>query len=307
MFREAQTYVYGPDVPSERIHNSGTRNPREQAYIIPNEHLLRSGYEDYGNSPRSRSYYGMYNGIPVVVKAWWEGSIGPHRPQNFTNTLLDHLDRWKELHHPNIAPFLGLTWHWDSIPSLVLPRYEMNINKYVASNAVDPIPLFRDVARGLSYLHSLSTPLPHGCITGGNILINKSGRASLTDIGLVKVTGLTLKDSRGTSDIWRWFAPEIGSDTEPYTPASDVYCFGMTMLEVYTGYPPFHPVKAFQVSQDVRRGIRPRRPRRGIPNDVWRIICECWKQDPLHRPGIGWVLTELEACIRRRKDRTVVN
>ncbi|KDQ55359.1 hypothetical protein JAAARDRAFT_195751 [Jaapia argillacea MUCL 33604] len=325
MFREVQ-YTPGigdigdPTIISERPSNSGTRNSREQSYIIANEHQLRSGYHDYGWTAIARCYYGDYDGNAVVIKAWWPRPFEfKDRAEIFTNALFDQLDRWKEVHHPNIVAFLGVTWHANVqpsylslLPSLVLPFYEnRNINNYSKSYSgqVDLIPLFLDVACGLSYLHSLSPPLPHGCVRGGNILIDSSGHACLTDIGIGKVTE-AMSGALIPRETFRWFAPEIMAKQraiDMFTTAGDVYSFGMTMYEVYTGHPPFPTVRVNTAVSDVLNGFRPPRPaaKERIPDDMWDIIESCWKQDPLERPSINCVWRWIELCIRTMEVKSI--
>jgi serine/threonine protein kinase len=126
------------------------------------------------------------------------------------------------------------------------------------------------VISALSYLHNLEPHIVHGDIKAANILINPKGEASLTDFGfscVLEQSGFTTKT--GSSGSMRWMAPEllIASDDEeneraiPSPPAvvpkswrwkayeliapckdeafvprvtlaSDVWAFGMTVMEV---------------------------------------------------------------------------
>lgn len=72
-----------------------------------------------------------------------------------------------------------------------------------------------------------------------NILVSDEGRACLTDFGLSRIleaTGFTTKSVGGT---WRWQAYELiapNEEDEDSTPkvteATDVWAFGMTVIEV---------------------------------------------------------------------------
>ena len=75
-----------------------------------------------------------------------------------------------------------------------------------------------------------------------NVLVDDSGHARLTDFGFSNQICDIVLTAPNTAAIFRWFAPElldpssdisgrsgIGSNA---TPASDVYSFAMTALEV---------------------------------------------------------------------------
>ncbi|KAF7362319.1 Kinase-like protein [Mycena venus] len=94
---------------------------------------------------------------------------------------------WKDLHHPNILPFLGIDR--DSFPScdslcMVSPWMKngtvMNYLKVYGHANVDK--LLYEIAQGLQYLHSRN--IVHGDLKGENILVNEDWSASLADFGL---------------------------------------------------------------------------------------------------------------------------
>ncbi|KAI3611321.1 hypothetical protein WG66_002059 [Moniliophthora roreri] len=114
-----------------------------------------------------------------------------------------------------------------------------------------------------------------------------------------------------SNDGTRWMAPEVMlSDASmpssvpiqdsrlPTTPASDVYSFGMTMLELYTGHAPFSHRRFYGgVIHDVVNGIRPARPSLdacpGLTDDIWDVITSCWAQDAYQRPSMDAVVRRL--------------
>jgi len=60
----------------------------------------------------------------------------------------------------------------------------------------------------------------------------------------------------------RWYAPELtqGEDAAP-TIASDVFAFGMSVLELLTMKPPYsHLRRDLSVVQDLVQGVLPPRP-----------------------------------------------
>jgi len=120
----------------------------------------------------------------------------------------------------------------------------------------------------------------------------------LMDTGLAPLIKYTVAGMYGRP---RWMAPEIlfppedipmeDMDEIPYTEQTDVYAFGMTILEVMTRKLPYsHRRYDAVVMLDVIRGTRPNRPLDPpISDDVWRIVTACWETKPEKRPSAALV------------------
>jgi len=178
--------------------------------------------------------------------------------------------------------------------------------RYLENNPhINRLPLIAQVADALSYLHKIS--IIHGDIKASNILINDEGRASLTDFGLSiilrpsrirKTTGtwhFMVPDSIETEAI-RWHAPELlesdmedGTSIQWRTKATDVWSFGMTVVEIFTGRVPFfHLRNDAKVVVAIMAGDRPKREDcPTIKADIWRMIERCWAYDPNQRPSMA--------------------
>jgi len=89
----------------------------------------------------------------------------------------------------------------------------------------------------------------------------------------------------------------LGSDplsgTRP-TSASDVFSFGMVVLEVFSGKVPFKGVSDDEVVKRIRSGERPDIPVESkeleLSNTVWEVVKRCWHGSPKLRPGMVDVL-----------------
>jgi hypothetical protein len=105
--------------------------------------------------------------------------------------------------------------------------------------------LFYEAALGLFYLHSRK--VVHGDLKCNNIVIGADNRAKLIDFGFAFVrkhsAGLSAKSQ---TEAIRWKAPEcmLPEEEEPnpqFNPrfASDVFSFGMCIIEAFLGEPPY--------------------------------------------------------------------
>ncbi|KAK8843100.1 hypothetical protein M9Y10_025291 [Tritrichomonas musculus] len=87
-------------------------------------------------------------------------------------------------------------------------------------------------------------------------------------------------------------APEIFSDL-PYTPASDVYAFGMIVFEIISGEKPFKNATLYSFVTSIISGLRPDFPKE-IPNVYQILISSCWDQDPESRPTFNEIADVLK-------------
>ena len=99
------------------------------------------------------------------------------------------------------------------------------------------VAIFADVADALAYAHQ--TGILHRDVKPGNILLDRSGRACLTDFGVAQVAGnrhLTIAGTLiGTP---AYMSPEQCQGIE-VTPTSDIYSLGVLLYEMLNGNPPF--------------------------------------------------------------------
>jgi serine/threonine protein kinase len=104
----------------------------------------------------------------------------------------------------------------------------------------------------------------------------------------------------------RWAAPEqlmFGVISK----ASDVYSFGMTAFEVFTGKAPFaHTPDTLLLNLVVDRKLRPPRPSEdeapSLDNATWTFVGACWVDEQSARPSA----TQIEAALKRRRSASAV-
>lgn len=174
----------------------------------------------------------------------------------------------------------------------------------------DRLSLLTQCALGLSYLHNHEPALIHGDIKGENILIDDYEQARLSDFGLITISetrlfNTTHRPGEGSGTIM-WMAPELFKGGALRSRTSDVYAFGMTIVEVYMGKPPLSSgnfTNEGQVLLAIVNGFRPKRievTTSGctLPDELWNMATCCWDQDPKHRPDIDAIVEKLDSLLQ---------
>ncbi|EJU01860.1 kinase-like protein [Dacryopinax primogenitus] len=261
------------------------------------------GYADVWRGKRSS------DGMEVALK----GLRINHEDQVLIKLLIREISIWSTLDHPNVLPFLGLSiqpgWR---IPCLVSPWLTHgNVMKYLElHDDADRAELIDGVADGLKYLHEKG--VVHGDVKGANILVASDGHPVLADFGLSVMEEQNSQGQTTTQTFagsMRWMAPErlapdqfgMGARTSR-TFASDIYSFGMTIYEIYSGNLPFHELGNMEASIAVVNGRRPVHPgdvaiQRGLTPNLWIFITRCWEQKPDARPELSELAQDLDGSV----------
>ncbi|KAK0442716.1 kinase-like domain-containing protein [Desarmillaria tabescens] len=194
---------------------------------------------------------------------------------------------WRNLYHPSILPFLGVSRHLFA-PSfcLISPWMEYgNIMTCLSErpHQIQRITAITQVAEGIAYLHGLNPPIVHADIRGANILVKDDLSCCLSDFGLALAVeshvGTTSSSRTFLGGSLRWMPPEIMDDKQfdpAYITARDVYSFGCTVIEIYTGKPPFSHIRkeAAIINEVLTHGSRPNKPL-DIPDWLWELVSKC--------------------------------
>lgn len=214
---------------------------------------------------------------------------------------------WMNVSHPNLLRLISVdinprTGQCSMVSEMMANG---NIKEYIRKNSANRYRLLEGAAAGLSYLHEQD--IVHGDLKGNNILITNETppQACLADFGLSTLApgqDGTITETTGGTPLY--MAPELitpskfNSPGVPTKPA-DIYAFGMVILEVLTGTQPFHEKKwrPNEVTYYVAQGARPNKPSNaeqiGFGDGTWKLVEECWMEDPMERPEIKRVLAHL--------------
>ncbi|KAJ8544753.1 hypothetical protein K7X08_017336 [Anisodus acutangulus] len=148
------------------------------------------------------------------------------------------------LSHPNLVKLLGYCLE-DKELLLVyefMPKGSLENHLFRRSTAIEPLSwelrlkIAIGAARGLAFLHSSEKQIIYRDFKASNILLDGSYHAKLSDFGLAKV-GPSAGNSHVTTRVmgtYGYAAPEYIATGHLYV-KSDVYGFGVVLLELLTG------------------------------------------------------------------------
>ncbi|XWS74305.1 hypothetical protein CRYUN_Cryun02cG0203400 [Craigia yunnanensis] len=159
------------------------------------------------------------------------------------------------LHHCHVVPLLGYCSEFSGkhAERMLVFEYMPNGNLRDCLDGIlgenvtweTRVSIAIGAARGLEYLHEAAAPrILHRDVKSTNILLDKNWRAKITDLGMAKrlrADGLPSCSSsparmQGT---FGYFAPEYAIVGKA-SPMSDVFSFGVVLLELITGRQPIH-------------------------------------------------------------------
>jgi hypothetical protein len=136
-------------------------------------------------------------------------------------------------------------------------------------SAGEAVTVLAPVARALAGLHAAG--VVHADVSPGNVLLERSGRPVLADLGVSRLTGEVPGETFGTEG---FTAPEVDAGGQP-SAASDVYGVGALAWACVTGGPPA-PV-------GVRRTLAELAP--GLPPSWSAVVLDCLSPLAADRPS----------------------
>ncbi|XP_021838252.2 probable serine/threonine-protein kinase CST [Spinacia oleracea] len=249
-------------------------------------------------------------GIPVAVK---KCSADSAQGLKEWKTEVNFLGKFS---HPNLVKLIGYCWEEKELLLVYEHLNKGSLENHLFRKNVDPpswstrISIAMDAARGLDFLHTSENTVIYRDFKAANILLDENFGAKLSDFGLARM-GPPVDRSHVTTQAvgtYGYAAPEYINTGHLYV-RSDVYGFGVVMLELLTGF------KAYDLSRPtgqtslvdwyrpmlsekskVKKIIDPRMdeyPPEGI-NKFAQLILRCLQNDPKNRPPMSEVLIILE-------------
>ncbi|KAJ9538547.1 hypothetical protein OSB04_031280 [Centaurea solstitialis] len=275
---------------------------------------LRIPYEKikFGNKLEVQGYGTVFDGEfdnrRVALKQLNITNLGNVKPKLLAE--IETIARFRR--HPNLVALLGFCDEKSNEITLV---YEFVSSGNLADkmrkrlNTIQRLEICLGAARGLDYLHTgvdVATPgITHGNIKLSKILLNSDSNAKKFE---AKVS------SFGLSKILPGKSQKVLEPTVT-TKESDVYAFGVLLLEVLCGVSELVDTDDYQerhVTELVPKRLEQNKLRKIVHFDIRKeikeesletyakIACRCVVESPEERPSMAEVVKELEKALRQQ-------
>ncbi|RDX69742.1 putative inactive receptor kinase, partial [Mucuna pruriens] len=222
------------------------------SYAFDLEDLLRASAEVLGKGTFGAAYKAaLEDATTVVVKRLKDVAVGKR-------DFEQHMEVVGDLKHDNVVQLKGYYYSKDE-KLMVYDYYSQGSLSALlhGKRGEDRVPLDWDTrmkialgaARGIARIHSENGgKLVHGNIRSSNIFLNSKQYGCVSDLGLASImSSVAIPISRAAG----YRAPEI-TDTRKATQASDVFSFGVVLLELLTGKSPVYTTGSDEIVHLVR-------------------------------------------------------
>ncbi|PUZ49222.1 hypothetical protein GQ55_7G308900 [Panicum hallii var. hallii] len=296
---EETAAIMVPEEKARRLERSGCLTfCAGEAASYSLEQLMRASAEVLGRGSVGTTYKAVLDGrLVVIVKRLDAAKIGPAALE--AEAFEQNMDAVGRLRHPNLVPLRAFFQAKEE--RLLVYDYQPNGSLYSLvhgsrSSRAKPLhwtsclKIAEDVAQGLAYIHQASR-LVHGNIKSSNVLLGSDFEACLTDNCLS-----FLLESSEVKDDAAYRAPENMKSNRMLTPKSDIYAFGVLLLELLSGKPPLQ--HSILVASNLQTYVQSAREDEGVDSDrismIVDIAAACVRSSPESRPAAWQVLKMIQ-------------
>jgi hypothetical protein len=236
--------------------------------------------------------------------------LGTGAPEDASTRLIREAKLGAALNHPNIVSVYDALPDPQSGTVLIVMEFVdgSDLGRDLLGGAPDErrsLEILADVAAGLDHAHEHG--IVHRDVKPSNVLLARSGRAKLTDLGIAKAleeTGITR--SGVILGSVPYMSPEQLSGT-PAGPESDVYSLALIAYELLSGERAHKGDNPLRVTHEALHEPPPdlREVRPEVPVRAARVIARALDREPARRPVSACAfIRELERGLAAKRTPT---
>ncbi len=235
---------------------------------------------------------------------------------NILQKFVDECLHMSKVRHPNIVQLLGVYFTADSgMPALAMELLSIGLGDFLENYPNLPKcvknSILYDVSLGLLYLHKQAPPVIHRDLTVNNVLLTRSLKAKVADLGVARVVNVKSPRALGRGPPMSIcpgnaivMPPEAVVSNATYGTKLDVFSFGHMIVHVVIQKWPM-PLGEFESDpstpeweEKIRRTEVQRRQKyidkMGEDHYLRPLAIQCLADDPKSRPNTEKIVEELE-------------
>lgn len=157
------------------------------------------------------------------------------------------------------------------------------------------LAIAHESAAGLAHAHG--NGLVHQDVKPANLLLTDDGQAKVTDFGLARAASRSAAGGKAAfaGMTPAYCSPEQGA-RESLTPATDVWSWAVTVLEMFTGEIRWRMGQAAPAVLEEGEGTSS--CALAMPGGIRRLLGRCFAPDPAARPTMDEIVGELQSTLR---------
>ena len=237
---------------------------------------------------------GVWNEMHVAVKILKPGAMAIH-------DIIIEVQIIKKIRHKHLVQLYAVCAKEEPVYIITELIKKGNLLDYLQKGegrhltVPQLIDIGAQVASGMAHLEEHN--YMHGDLAARNVLVGDSYIVKIADFGLGEYT-----QHEGGTFHTKWTAPEAAL-LNRFSIHSDVWSFGIFMYELLThGRIPYPGMTDAEVLENLKQGYRMPHPP-GCPEDIYKIMMNCWRDDPQERCSFQYLQFTLEDYFLLRANR----
>lgn len=271
--------------------------PMVPKWFVP-PHEVEFAQNSFNRGSYGSVHHGTWLGAPVVVKSVLSDNAQSRK------SFMTETEIWFKLDHPNVVR-LFRACHVGNPFFVCEHASKGNLMDYLCRKQYDRVATWKklhEAALGLQYLHKMK--VIHNDLKCNNILVGSDDKTKIADFGLSIEFDSCRQDIEG-GDVGAigWKAPEVLQGWTAGTFESDVYAFGMCILEaVKKGDSLWGMMPNVIIKREVvKEAALPKRPEE-MSDAQWELIQKMCEHDPKMRIQMNEVVATLETIANKEED-----
>ena len=261
-------------------------------------------------------YKGYFQGTKVAVK---EIPIHTTQKEEVSEVVSYEMRALHGIKHPNLVQYIGYAltkergdWYLllllEYIDGNYLDQilYDQNLKQKFNMTPSAKCRIFINIALALTYLHDPQRQVVHGDVKPANIMISKSGKVKLCDLGMIKMkhfSKLFFKECVISHGSPAYMAPEQLLEGKASSTYTDVYAFGLTLYEIFHEEPICKEDNLGDLKKRLRSKNFPGKLMKKHDDKYYNLIVQCLQQEPSNRPEAMQILTLLNTLTEDMKPK----